>query len=317
MADPERRSGQGNESRTGRSGLACLAGRPNAGKSTLLNRLVGERVAVATEHPQTTRRPIRGFVTRHGSQIMIVDTPGFHRPRTTLGEHLNAAARGSWSEADLVCWCVAADQPPGKGDRFTGLALRATSVPILVALTKRDLLSVARLGAALAGVKGLLDGLEIDPVAVVPVSAANGKGIEELLDAMAAAMPQGPQIFADGTVTDEPVADRAAEIIRAAALDGARDELPHSIAVTVDEMGPDEAKPAGRRLVRVHATIHVERESQKGIVIGKGGARLREIGTAARADLEQLLGAPVFLDIHVRVARNWQRDPKQLGRFGL
>ncbi len=292
-----------------RSGFACFVGRPNAGKSTLLNRLVGQKVAIASSKPQTTRHAVRGVVNRPDAQLVVVDTPGLHKPRTLLGERLNDVVRTTFAEVDVVGFCVPADQPVGRGDEFIARELAALTTPVVAIVTKTDLMPAHdRMGEQLLAVSRLGDWAE-----VVPVSAVTGWQVDLLADLLVARLPEGPPLYPEGELTDEPEIVMVAELIREAALEGVRDELPHSLAVVVEEITP---RPDSD-LVDVPAIIFVERDSQKAIVIGAGGARLREVGTAARQQIEALLGSRVYLDLRVKVAKDWQRDPKQLRRLGF
>jgi GTP-binding protein Era len=293
-----------------RSGFASLVGRPNAGKSTLTNALVGSKVAITSSKPQTTRHAIRGLVHRPDAQLVIVDTPGLHKPRTLLGERLNVVVRDTLAEVDVVGFCVPADQPVGPGDRFIAAELAGVRRPVVAIVAKADTVDRERLGAQLLAVSGLGDWAE-----VVPVSAVSGFQVDLLADLFIARLPEGPNLYPEGELTDEPEATLIAELIREAALEGVRDELPHSIAVTVEEMAPREGRSDG--LVDIYATIYVERDSQKPIVLGRGGSRMKDIGSRARHSIARLLGSPVFLDLHVKVAKEWQRDPKQLRRLGF
>jgi GTP-binding protein Era len=293
------------------SGFACLLGRPNTGKSTLTNALVGSKVAIMSDRPQTTRHAIRGIVHRPDAQLVLVDTPGFHRPRTLLGQRLNDLVIGTLSEVDVVVLCIPADQKVGPGDRFISeqLARVAASTPVVGVVTKTDLVGRDVIGERLLEVSGLGDWAE-----VVPVSAVDGFQVDLLKNLLLGLMPEGPPLYPDGDLTDSPEEQMAAELIREAALEGVRDELPHSIAVVVEEMAPR----AGRAdLLEISAVMYVERDSQKGIVIGVGGQRLREVGTNARKQIEALLGTQVYLDLRVKVAKDWQRDPKQLRKLGF
>ncbi len=293
-----------------RSGFASLVGRPNAGKSTLTNAIVGSKVAITSSKPQTTRHAIRGLVHRPDAQLVIVDTPGLHKPRTLLGERLNAIVRGTLSEVDVVGFCVPADQPVGPGDRFLAAELAGVRRPVIAIVTKSDAVDQQRLGAQLLAVSELGDWAEI-----VPCSAVSGFQVELVADLLVKRLPEGPNLYPEGELTDEPEAALVAELIREAALEGVRDELPHSIAVLVDEMAPREGREDG--LVDIYATLYVERASQKPIVLGRGGARLKDVGSRSRAAISRLLGSPVYLDLHVKVAKEWQRDPKQLRRLGF
>jgi GTP-binding protein Era len=294
-----------------RSGFACMLGRPNTGKSTLTNALVGTKVAIMSDRPQTTRHAIRGIIHRPEAQLVLVDTPGFHRPRTLLGQRLNDLVIATLSEVDLVILCVPADQKVGPGDRFIAdqLTRVAANTPVIAVVTKTDLASRDVVGARLLELAELGDWAE-----VVPVSAVDGFQVDLLTDLLLSRLPEGPPLYPEGDLTDSPEQQMAAELIREAALEGVRDELPHSIAVVVEEMGPR----AGRTdLLVINAVMYVERESQKGIVIGVGGQRLRDVGTTARAQIEALLGMQVYLDLRVKVAKDWQRDPKQLRKLGF
>ena len=296
-----------------RSGFVCFVGRPNTGKSTLMNVLVGAKVAITSIRPQTTRHTIRGIVHRDDFQIVLVDTPGLHRPRTLLGKRLNDLVRDTYSEVDVIGLCIPADEAIGPGDRWILQQIRAVApnTALVVVVTKIDKVPKVKVAEQLAAVGELLNDTTVD---VIPVSAVTGDQIDVLIEVLAAKLPPGPAFYPEGELTDEPEEVLMAELIREAALEGVRDELPHSLAVVIDEVSP---RPDRDDLVDVHAILYVERDSQKGIVIGKGGARLREVGTAARTQLEKLLGTKIYLDLRVKIAKNWQRDPKQLGRLGF
>jgi GTP-binding protein Era len=297
-----------------RSGFACVVGRPNAGKSTLTNALVGQKVAITSGRPQTTRHTIRGIVHREDAQLVLVDTPGLHRPRTLLGERLNDLVRDTLSEVDVVLFCLPADQKVGPGDRFIAAELGRLEVPVVAVATKADVVGRGRLAEHLLAVSQLGEWADI-----VPVSAVDGYQVDVLMDVVIGHLPPGPPLYPDGELTDEPESVMVAELVREAALEGVRDELPHSLAVVVDEIVPREGSGEGGRpaMLDVRVNLFVERDSQKAIVIGKGGERLRSVGTEARRGIEALLGTRVFLDLHVKVAKDWQRDPKQLGRLGF
>jgi GTP-binding protein Era len=300
------------------SGFACLVGRPNAGKSTLTNAMVGRKVAITSDRPQTTRRVLRGIVNRPSGQLIMVDTPGLHRPRTLLGQRLNDQVRETWSSVDVVGLCIPADQEVGPGDRYIATELSfLRSKPIVAVVTKTDAVTHAVLAERLAQVSDLGDEIGIAWADVVPVSALAGTQVELLIDQLIGQMPEGPVLFPDGDASDEPLEVAVAELIREAALEGVEDELPHSIAVVVDEIEPREDRPADRPLTDVRASLFVERDTQKAIVIGKAGSRLKSVGTRARREIEALLGVPVYLDIRVKVAKDWQKDPKQLRRLGF
>ncbi|MGN6332081.1 MAG: GTPase Era [Motilibacteraceae bacterium] len=303
---------------TTRSGFACLVGRPNAGKSTLTNALVGEKVAITSSRPQTTRHTVRGIVSRPDGQLVLVDTPGVHKPRTLLGERLNELVRGTWAEVDVIGFCLPADQPVGPGDRYIATELAGVPrTPKVAVVTKTDLVGREKLAEQLLAVQRLGQQAGIEWAEIVPVSAVRGDQVDLLADLLVPLLPEGPPLYPEGELTDEPEQVMVAELIREAALEGVRDELPHSLAVVVEEMVPREDRPADRPLLDVRADLYVERPSQKAIVIGSGGSRLRDVGATARQHIEALLGTPVFLDLHVKVAKDWQRDPKQLRRLGF
>ena len=289
-----------------RAGFACFVGRPNAGKSTLTNAIIGQKIAITSSKPQTTRHVIRGIVHKPGAQLVLVDTPGLHRPRTLLGQRLNDLVKEVWSEVDVVGVCLPADEPIGRGDRFIATEMSRLNATVLAVVTKVDLVGPGALAKHLVEVSELHDFAEI-----VPVSAVAGHQLDTLVDVMIKYLPESPRLYPDDMLTEEPEQVLVGELIREAALEGVRDELPHSIAVLVEEM-LDEGG-----LVRIFADVYVERDSQKAIVIGHRGARLKDVGTRARAEIESLLGRRVYLDLHVRVAKEWQRDPKQLRKLGF
>ncbi|SHG51440.1 GTP-binding protein Era [Jatrophihabitans endophyticus] len=294
-----------------RSGFCSLVGRPNAGKSTLTNALVGSKIVITSDKPQTTRHAVRGIVTRDDAQLVLVDTPGLHRPRTLLGERLNDVVRSTLAEVDVVGFCVPANERLGPGDRYIAAELAALRAPVVAVVTKTDVASKRQVAEQLLAVTGLGDehGGFAD---VVPVSAVAGDQIDLLAGVLAGHLPEGPLLYPDDVTTDNDTESRIAELVREAALEGVHDELPHSIAVTIDEIRRRESG-----LQEVFATIHLERDSQKGIVIGFKGSRLKHIGTTARRGVEALLGEKVHLALHVAVEREWQRDPKKLDRLGF
>ena len=294
-----------------RSGFACFVGRPNAGKSTLTNALVGSKIAIMSDRPQTTRHAVRGIVHRPDAQLVVVDTPGFHKPRTLLGERLNDIVRTTLAEVDVIGFCVPADEKVGPGDRFIAGELQriAARTPVVAIVTKTDATGRDGVGERLVEVSDLGDWAE-----VVPTSAVDDFQVDLLADLFVARLPEGPPLYPEGELTDEPDRVLVGELIREAALSGVRDELPHSIAVVVEEMTPHEGRDD---ILHIEAYLFVERDSQKGIVIGTKGARLRDVGATARQQIEALLGTKVFLDLRVKVAKDWQRDPKQLRRLGF
>ncbi|KKI17176.1 MULTISPECIES: GTPase Era [unclassified Leucobacter] len=291
-----------------RAGFVSFVGRPNVGKSTLTNALVGQKIAITSPKPQTTRRAIRGIVHRPDGQLIIVDTPGIHRPRTLLGERLNALVEATLGDVDVIGFCVPADEKLGPGDRFINERLddfpRAKKVAIL---TKVD---EASNGEIIDQLTRLGELREWD--AVVPISSVTRDQLDVLSDVLLELMPVSPPLYEAEQITDENEDDRIAELIREAALDGMRDELPHSLAATVDDR---EEREDG--LLALYASIYVERDSQKGIVIGKGGSQLRDIGERARHEIEALLGRRIYLSLRVKLLKEWQRDPKALGRLGF
>ncbi len=281
-------------------------GRPNAGKSTLTNAIIGQKIAITSNKPQTTRHVIRAVLHRPDSQLVLVDTPGLHRPRTLLGERLNDLVRATWSETDVIGLCIPANEPVGKGDTFIAGEIAGLKATVVAVVTKTDLVDKKTLAEQLLAVNALGEFAD-----VVPVSAVANHQLDTLVDVMVKHLPRSPQLYPDSMLTDEPEHVLIAEMIREAALEGVRDELPHSIAVLVEEIIPEDG------LTKVYADVYVERQSQKAIMIGARGSRLKEVGTKARADIQELLGTKIYLDLHVRVAKDWQRDPRQLRRLGF
>ena len=302
-----------------RAGFVSFVGRPNVGKSTLTNALVGEKVAITSPKPQTTRRAIRGIVHRPAGQVVVVDTPGVHRPRTLLGERLNDLVQSTLGDVDVIGFCVPATEPIGPGDRFINDTLdqypRAKKIAIV---TKIDGVSKDRVGAQLLAVAQLRDW-----DAIVPTSGTKGMQLDDLVEEIIGLLPESPQLYDTATVTEESTTDRIAELIREAALEGVRDELPHSLAVVIDDIDEpdadqeDDGDERSGGVTRIFANLFVERDSQKAIVIGRGGERLKDVGSRARTEIEALLGRHVYLNIRVKVAKEWQRDPKQLSRLGF
>ena len=292
-----------------KSGLVALVGRPNVGKSTLLNALLGQKLAIVSDKPQTTRSAVRGVLHRPEGQAVLVDTPGLHKPRTLLGQRLNDLVRGTLAEVDLVLQLVDAAAGVGAGDRFLAAELARVGTPRLCVVNKMDAASRAKIAAALQAASALAEFAEI-----VPVSARTGEQLELLVELILRHLPEGRPLYPEGHTSDEPEQHLVAELIREKALAVVRDELPHSVAVLVEEMGPD---PERQDLLVIRANLFVERASQKPIVLGRGGTVLRDIGTRARAELEALFGTQVYLDLRVKVAKEWQRDPRQLSRLGF
>ncbi|MDT0203279.1 GTPase Era [Nocardioides sp. AE5] len=301
-----------------RSGFVSFVGRPNAGKSTLTNALVGSKVVITSSKPQTTRTVVRGIVHRNDAQLVLVDTPGLHRPRTLLGERLNDLVRTTWAEVDVVAVCFPANEKIGPGDRFivNELAKVRRTLKIAVA-TKTDLATPEQIGEHLLAIQALGAETGTEWAEIVPVSAVAGDQVDLLADLLVGKLPEGPPLYPDGELSDAPEEAIAAELIREAALGGVRDELPHSIAVVVEEMSLREGRDKDNPMLDIHASVFVERDSQKGIVIGHKGSRLRQVGSDARQQIEAMLGTKVFLDLRVKVAKDWQRDPRQLRRLGF
>ena len=293
-----------------RAGFVSFVGRPNVGKSTLTNALVGEKVAITSSKPQTTRRAIRGIVHEPNGQLIIVDTPGMHRPRTLLGERLNSIVQTTLGDVDVIGLCIPANEKIGPGDKYINEQLesfpRAKKVAIV---TKIDASSRPGVAEQLQAISELR---EWD--AIIPISSFDKVQLDILTTELIKLMPVSPQLYPDDAVTDESTIDRVAELIREAALEGVQDELPHSIAVTIDDMIEREGD---KNLLDIYANLFVERDSQKGIIIGKGGERLQDVGARARAEIEKLLGRQLYLSLRVKVAKEWQRDAKQLGRLGF
>ena len=301
-----------------RAGFACIVGRPNAGKSTLTNAMVGAKIAITSGRPQTTRHNVRGVIHKENAQIVLVDTPGLHRPRTLLGKRLNDLVRETLVDVDVVVFCVPANEKIGPGDRFITRDLAELRTPVVAVVTKADTVTREALAAQLLAVSELGEWADI-----VPVSAQRNEQIDVLEEVLLKYMPLSPPLYPTGEITDEPQQVMIAELVREAALEGVRDELPHSLAVVVDEIAdPDDErevghiKGAGGRL-QVRVSLVVERDSQKAIIIGKGGRRLKEVGVTARKGIEKLLARKVYLDLHVRTAKDWQSDPKALARLGF
>ncbi|HEX3678602.1 MAG TPA: GTPase Era [Galbitalea sp.] len=292
-----------------RAGFVSFVGRPNVGKSTLTNALVGEKVAITSSKPQTTRRAIRGIVHQSGGQLIVVDTPGMHRPRTLLGERLNNIVQDTLAEVDVIGLCVPANEKIGSGDKFINEQLdrfpRAKKVAIV---TKVDSTSRPAVAEQLQAASELRDW-----DAIIPISALTGIQLDVLARELIALMPESEPLYPSDAVTDEGLEARISELIREAVLEGVEDELPHSIAITIDDMSERE----DRDMLDIYANLFVERDSQKGIIIGHKGERLADVGARARVQIEALVGKQVFLSLRVKVAKDWQRDAKQLGRLGF
>jgi GTP-binding protein Era len=292
-----------------RAGFVSFVGRPNVGKSTLTNALVGEKVAITSSKPQTTRRAIRGIAHQKNGQLILVDTPGMHRPRTLLGERLNSIVQDTLGDVDVVGFCMPANEKIGPGDRYINEQLdsfpRAKKVAIV---TKIDAVSRPAVAEQLLAVSQLRDW-----EAIIPVSATSHIQLDTLAAELIRLLPISAALYPADAVTEEGLEARVSELIREAVLEGVEDELPHSIAVTIDDIIERDDKD----LVEIYANLFVERDSQKGIIIGHQGSRLADVGARARAEIEPLVGKQVYLSLRVKVAKDWQRDPKQLGRLGF
>ncbi|MDO5728001.1 MAG: GTPase Era [Actinomycetaceae bacterium] len=297
-----------------RAGFIAIVGRPNVGKSTLTNALVGQKVAITSMRPETTRHSVRGVVQGEDYQLVLVDTPGYHRPRTLLGQRLNDMVRESLSDVDAVLFCLPSDQKVGPGDDFIARQLKSVKAPVIAVATKSDIASNERMMKHLIDIDKLGEWQDI-----IPVSARKGHQIDKLKEIVAALMPYSPPLYPREMTTDESDEVMIAELIREAALEGVREELPHSLAVQVEEIIEREKKPGQNYppMLDIHVNLFVERDSQKAIIIGKGGKRLKRVGIRARHQVEDLLGRRVYLDLHVRTAKDWQSDPKMLGKLGF
>ena len=299
--------GEAEPDRPFRSGFAGIIGRPNVGKSTLLNNLMHRKVAIISEKPQTTRNRIRCVLTREDAQVVFIDTPGFHKPRNALGERLNKAVRETLSEVDVIVFMLDGTQTIGKGDLFIAGELEELDTPVVAVLNKIDRLNGDQVEAQLSVAEKLGKFRN-----VIPLSAKTGENVHALIERIVELLPEGPKYYPDDMVTDQPASFIVAEIIREKVLQLTREEVPHSVAVVVEEMGKREEGD----LVDIEAVIYVERESQKGIIIGKGGRMLKEIGTRSRQEIEPLLGERVFLRLQVKVEKDWSKQPQLVRRMG-
>lgn len=298
-----------------RSGFVAIVGRPNVGKSTLINALVGSKIAITSHHPNTTRSAIRGIVHGDNFQAVLVDTPGVHKPKTLLGHRLNAVVDQSMDSVDVVILCIPADETSGAGDVYIAQEIaKHPRAKKFAVITKTDLLSKEKLAFRLSGIMELAQGFTWDEI--IPVSAAIHDQIDLLNQLIGAALPAGPAYYPEGTTSDQAIEQLICEFIREAALQDVRKELPHSIVVTIDEFGEREEK-GSRPFYDVHATIHVERDTQRAILLGHQGVRLKEIGIRARADIERALVAKIFLGLHIKVSKEWQRDARMLDKLGF
>ena len=298
-----------------RSGFVAIVGRPNTGKSTLINALVGSKIAITSHHPNTTRHAIRGIVNHSDFQAVIVDTPGLHKPKTLLGERLNAVVAESLEDVDIVMMCLPADETSGTGDSFIAAQIaKAGKAKKFALVTKTDTVAKKKVAERLLAVNELAVGFTWDEI--IPLSATTHDQVDLLSELIGKNLPAGPAFYPTDINSDQEITQLICEFIRESAMRDAREELPHSIMVTIDEMSEREEK-GSRPFFDIHATIHVERDSQTGIILGHKGERLKEIGTRARVDIEQALNARIFLGLHVKVSKEWQRDPKLLEKLGF
>ncbi|MEE1130833.1 MAG: GTPase Era [Caryophanon sp.] len=292
-----------------KSGFISIIGRPNVGKSTLLNRVIGQKIAIMSDKPQTTRNKVQGVLTNPESQMIFIDTPGIHKPKHKLGEFMLKTAKNTLREVDLIMFMVNAEQQLGKGDEFIMELLEGTKTPVFLVINKIDQVHPDSLMSIIEGYKERYEFAEI-----VPISALQGNNVESLLTTIEKYLPEGPQYYPADQVTDHPERFIISELIREKVLHLTREEIPHSIAVVIDKIKPDDEK---ENMIRVQATIMVERDSQKGIVIGKRGSLLKEVGTRARKDIEMLLGSKVYLELWVKVQKDWRNKSTQLRDFGF
>ena len=301
-----------------RSGFACIVGRPNVGKSTLTNQLVGQKISIISKQPQTTRHAIRGIVHSEKGQIVLVDTPGIHKPKTLLGSKLNELVKQTWSEVDVIVFCIPADQKIGPGDKFIAQEImKYSKKPKIGVLTKIDNVKQNVIAERLVELDKLAKELNFEWEEIVPISSLTGENLEKLIELIIKYLPLGPELYPQEVITDESIETMISEYIREAALEDLREELPHSLAVVVQKIETDEDRPADKPLMKIYAEIYVERDSQKGIIIGNKGSKLKEIGSISRKQIEKLVGMKVYLDLQVKVALNWQTDQNQLTKLGF
>lgn len=291
-----------------KSGFISIIGRPNVGKSTFLNRVVGQKIAIMSDKPQTTRNKVQGVVTSDESQMIFIDTPGIHKPKHKLGDFMVKSARNTLKEVDVIVFMVNANEPIGGGDSFIIDLLQNTKTPVFLVINKIDLVHPDDLLTTITSYTKVFEFAE-----VVPLSALNGNNVERLMETLTKYLPEGPKYYPDDQVTDHPERFIISELIREKVLHLTREEIPHSVAVVIEKIARDEE----REMIDVAATIVVDRDSQKGIVIGKKGALLKEIGTKARRDIEMLLGSKVFLELWVKVQKDWRNKPGHLREFGF
>ena len=295
-----------------KAGFVAVIGRPNTGKSTLVNALVGTKIVITSHHPNTTRNPIRGIVNRDDFQMILVDTPGMHKPKTALGTRLNSMVTENISSTDSVLLCLPANEEIGAGDEYIAKQIK-NGQPLFLVVTKVDAVSKSDLAVKLTQVSDFANRLSLNRAEIVPVSAKNLEQTQLLLELLAKNLPLSPALYPKDINTDQAEELMYADLIREAAIEELYEELPHSVMVTIEEMGERE----GGKIFDISATLHVERDSQKGIIIGPQGSKLKSIGTIARKSIENLVDMQVFLQIHVKVSKEWQKDPKLLSKLGF
>lgn len=295
------------ENKEFKSGFVTIVGRPNVGKSTFLNRVIGQKIAIMSDKPQTTRNKVQGVYTTEDTQMIFIDTPGIHKPKHKLGEFMLKVSKNALREVEAIMFMVNATQKMGAGDRFVMEMLKGTKTPVFLIVNKIDAVHPDELLSIIDAYKA-----EFDFAEIIPISALQGNNVDKLLETLKKYLPAGPQYYPADQVTDHPERFIIAELIREKVLHLTRDEIPHSVAVEIEKIAKDENKD----LVRINASIIIERDSQKGIIIGKRGALLKEIGTRARHDIETLLGSKVYLELWVKVQKDWRDRASQLRDYG-
>jgi GTP-binding protein Era len=295
-----------------KAGFVAIVGRPNTGKSTLVNALVGTKIVITSHHPNTTRNPIRGIINKENFQMIVVDTPGMHKPKNALGNRLNSMVSENIDSTDAVVICMPANEEIGAGDEYIAKQVKG-QMPIFLVVTKVDTVSKSDLAAKLVKISEFTERINLSRAEIVPISAKNLDQTDLLLDLLSQKLPDSPALYPTDITTDQAEELMFADLIREAAIEELYEELPHSVMVTIDEMSERE----GGKIFDINATLHVERDSQKGIIIGPQGSKLKAIGTLARKSIENLVGMQVFLQIHVKVSKEWQKDPKLLARLGF